>query len=185
MDTLEYIQYRINNNEGINEKVCGVDWSEARIYNNPIQLLKNIIKINNKDLPTDFLFDKDDNFEADVVEDNKRKNVKIIYKKNIIPDVFRWSEGTHDGTLLFSLEHIGHIFEDLVNGASCKIGNIPEKEYMSNEDIWWQYDVIYYVSDLLWHTKYVDHVDENNGKMFPGQQDNMVMAVQMEYTKHV
>jgi hypothetical protein len=176
MNTLEYINYRVENNS-VNDYIVNVNWNEAMVKE-PMSWLKGILE-------QDLAFDKDGNFDVLLVKENsdKRKRIQIIYKKDIEPDIFRCSGGTHDGTLLFSLQYIGRLFETLVNAASYKKGYIP-KNYILDENIWWEYDIIYYVSDLLWHINHVDHVDAEHGKMFPGSHDEMIMAVQIEYIRN-
>jgi hypothetical protein len=185
MNTLEYINYRIKSNN-LDKRLSNIDWRKASAMN-PMPLLKNIMSSNLQDKPVHLLFDENDNFEIELVHSDNynKKQVKIIYQKNIEPDIFKWSGGTHDGSLIFSMEYVGEMFENLVKGASYNKNNIPESEYGTNENIWWNYDVIYYVSDLLRNTTYVDHVDKERGKMFDGINDEMAMAVQIKYIKHI
>ncbi len=176
MNTLEYINKRIEEGSA-NEIVSKIDWNKAMVKN-PMPFLKQSIK-------EPLLLDDDYNFAITYVNDvlNKHKNVKIIYKKDINPTIYRHSGGTHDGTLLFSLQSIVELFKTLFDASSYKIGETPEN-YNLDENVWWDYDVIYFVSDMLWNIKHVDHVDEKHGKMFPGSNDEMVMAVEIVYTKN-
>ncbi len=172
MDTLEYINARIKSGTS-NDIIKNIDWSKVS-SKNPMPFLKNIIT-------DESYFDKNGNFDYTYIEGAKEKRVRIIYRKDINPTIFRHSGSTHDGTLIFCYNNIGKLFETLVNANSYKKEHCPE-DYLE-EDGWFSYDVNYYVSDFLWYDEYVDHVDKEHGKMFPGTHEEMVMAVEIEYVK--
>lgn len=109
------------------------------------------------------------------------KEVFIEYKKDLEnPELLMTRASTHDGTFLFIENLVKNVFRNLIYGETYNSSRhpvgYPEKTFFD-------YDIKYTISDLLWCSAYVDHVDEENGKMFPGQRDAMAMALEIEYIK--
>ena len=184
MNTLEFINKRISEDTIQDKNLANIDWSKAVVWH-PIKMLKNVWMGNSKEpelIATLFHNDESMTLELRGETEDQKKKVNIIYKNDIAPSFYRQGYGRHDGTLLFVGEIFADLFKSLVNASSYDKNVMPEN-YLDDE-IWWQYDINYYVSDVLWDSKFVDHVSEKENKMFPGQEDNMIMAVQIEYVKH-
>jgi hypothetical protein len=184
MNTLEFINKRISEGTIQDKNLANINWSKSIVWH-PIEMLKSIWTGNSKEPKIiESLFH--DNIyitlELQGETEDQKKRVNIIYKNDITPSFYRQGYGRHDGTLFF----VGQIFTDLFKTlieASSYDKNVMPENYLDDE-VWWQYDINYYVSDVLWDSQFVDHVSEKENKMFPGQEDNMVMAVQIEYVKH-
>ncbi len=176
MNTLEYINYTLSKTPKRFHAGAGfIDWNKAS-KENPIQWIYQITKQNKK------YNSKINTFitKLEYDEDNT-KNIKIVYSENFSPNLVKFRGSKHDGTLLFSLEHIQDIFSGLLDGSTYCTENIPEENYGDNPEIFFKYDLVYTVGDLLWGKEYVGHVDENHGKMFPGVKDEFALAVKVDY----
>ena len=96
---------------------------------------------------------------------------------------------SHDGTLLFIKNMFWErTYSRLLNSVSIGKRNIETLFVESDFDEQGhlletshdRYDIRYLLSDLLWHSEHIDHVDEENGKMFPGQRDSYAISVRCE-----
>jgi hypothetical protein len=186
MDTLQYIKQRIKNTD-CDEELYEIDWEKSHKWH-PIKTLRWAALSSSYDKPEKYQFFKDSfsknqkSFHAVLKQDDKMRYVNIIYKKSINPSYYKYSHSRHDGTLLFVFMMIEDLFIELINGVSYSKNNVPDN-YLE-DDFWDEYDVNYYVSDILYDSVYVNHVSEAENKMFPGEENNMIMAVEIEYIKH-
>jgi hypothetical protein len=181
MNSLEFINKRISENSIQDKNLANIDWAKSIVWH-PIKMLKTIWIANSKEPKIiESLFHKDEHIVLELKgeKEGQGKKVNIIYKSDIAPSFYRQGYGRHDGTLLFVEEIFVDLFKTLIEASSYDKNVMPEN-YL-NDDVWWQYDINYYVSDVLWDSQFVNHVSEKENKMFPGQEDNMIMAVQIEY----
>ena len=184
MNTLEFINKRISEDTIQDKNLANIDWYKAVVWH-PIKMLKNVWMGNSKEpelIAALFHNDKSITLELRGETKDQKKKVNIVYKNDIASSFYRQGYGRHDGTLFFVGQIFADLFKTLIEASSYDKNVMPEN-YLDDE-IWWRYDINYYVSDVLWDSQFVDHVSEKENKMFPGQEDNMVMAVQIEYVKH-
>jgi hypothetical protein len=174
MNTLEYIRNNSNNQSRFSDELLNVKWERATIHN-PIELMHNISQFIQRNQ-----FYETSKIRNTVVLEGKVKSIEIIYQKNLAPDYCIFRNTTHDGTLLFSAEKLNEIFKILYFGEAYCTNNAPE-DYIDN---FWEYDIRYTISDLLWNVENVDKIDPEHGKNFPGQKDSFALAVGVEYIKH-
>jgi hypothetical protein len=180
LNTLSYIKYiKKTDPERYNGFLNGVNWSKAT-KKNPIEFMMDIYK-NNHLFLGDSQYNKDKN--QIVVnykfEDGKVKKSILEYSKDFIPNIVKFQESVHDGTLLFSLQMMKKIFGGLLDGSTYYSQYYPDG-YLLPEN-YFDYTMKYMLGDFLWSIKSVPHVDEKHDKMFPGVRDSMAMAVRVEY----
>jgi hypothetical protein len=176
MNTLEYLNYRKSlNDNSLADWVIPVKWEKSTVCD-PLQIMHNINpKIDEFKVKDSIRISHED-------EKYGIKKVEILYQKNIEPTLVKLRQTTHDGTLLFSMNTMGEIFNDLVNCATYTNDNYPEN-YLTDAGFF-NYDIKYTVSDLLWHHKYVKEVDSKHGKHFPGVRESFALGVQIEFIKN-
>ena len=182
MNTLSYIKYiEKTDPDRFNGFLDGVNWAKAT-KKNPIDFIMNTYNANTHFL-SDSQYDKDKkkivvNCE---IETGKIKKSILEYSEDFIPDIVKFKESVHDGTLLFSLEMMEKMFGGLLDGSTYSSINHPGN-YLLPEN-YFNYMVKYTLGDFLWSIKSVPHVDEKHGKMFPGVRDSMAMAVKIDYIR--
>ncbi len=176
MNTLEYINNILETNPNrLYDWVKFTNWNKAS-KENPIKWIYQITGDTKK-----YLLSENSFINTSINQDDYEKNIKIFYSKDFDPNLVKFRGSKHDGTLLFSLEHIQDIFSGLLDGSTYCTENIPEENYGDNPEIFFKYDLVYTVGDLLWSKEYVDHVDEKHGKMFPGVKDEFALAIKVDY----
>lgn len=182
MNTLSYIKYiEKTDRDRFNGFLDGVNWSKAT-KKNPIDFIMSTYKANVHFLDdSQYVEDKKQIIVKCEIESGKFKKSILEYSKDFIPDIIKFKESVHDGTLLFSLEMMEKIFGGLLDGSTYSSVNHPE-DYLLPEN-YFSYMVKYTLGDFLWSIKSVPHVDEKHGKMFPGVRDSMAMAVKIDYIK--
>ena len=105
------------------------------------------------------------------------ENVKIKYSGDLIPECFIKRQSTHDGTLLFSHMTMKEIFTPLLQGEIFWYGNCPG-DYTEFPAF---YDVEYTIGNLLWLSEYLEHVNEEQGKMWAGCRDSFSLPMAIKY----
>lgn len=165
MKTLDYINYRNSSEHKMEDWFNEQNWAEAN-EGNALLWIQEVFKMNQEKEVLRLTHNYDGNI----------KNV-IISLGCDSPNIVKTRRIRHDGTLLFVQEAVRKMFEDIVFGFTYSYSNCPE----NYEDNIFKYTTHYKLCDLLWHRKYLDHVSEKEGKMFPGQQDTFACAVGIEY----
>lgn len=171
MNTLQYLTNRLSKPDDFGEWVSDIIWEDSKVCN-PIDYLERFYQKVSREGNRVVTVNK--------TEDGRTKKSTIEYTENLSSlDIVKMKKTTHDGTLLFVQWAIQELFENLLLANTFSHKNKPEN--YDTEEEFFKYDMVYYVSDLLWNSKYVDHVSPSEGKMFPGQRDCFAMAVQLKY----
>jgi len=177
MNTLEYLNYRKNKNDDtIADWITGINWKNS-ISKNPLEIIDQIFKISDPIL--DFELGEKISYIHKHDKEKDGRKITIVYDKDFSPCLLRSSTITHDGTLVFTLQCFSDLLQNIVIGATYHTNQIPEN-YLYN---WESYDLKYTLGDILWNSKYLDHMDPEHGKNWPGQTDTMIIAVNIEYIK--
>lgn len=165
MKTLDYINHRNSSEHKMEDWFNEQKWTEAT-SKDAVSWIESIYNVK-----------QDNGFIR--LSHNYDKNIKkvIISSGCEIPNIVKTRRVRHDGTLYFIQEAIQKMFEDIFMGFTYSLQNCPE----NYEENIFKYTTHYRLSDLLWHTKHLEHVSEKEGKMFPGQQDTFACAVGIEY----